>query len=245
MSNSSVNIVDITVLVLLLGSILSSYHSGFIKLVLQKFSFFGGVLISFIFTSPISTLIADLFQVRLKILDFVTNHINDAKLFSDTAEGSVTKAMENLNNLLDEMSILGKFTSDALQKLNVTELVQNGQYFKDELIEMLVNTIEVPVLLIIDVCVFFVLLLLGMLLCGMVSNILGSVVNSLPLIGTADHVLGGLFGILSGVAWGVIFVVVYSLASMFITDVNFISIDLVESSMVGQIVLSMFSNIGL
>lgn len=240
----NINVVDIVVLILILGSILSAYNAGFIRLVMQKFSFIGGLLIAFLLTSPISEFVANLIDVNGMIISFVTDHINEANLFADTAEGHITRGVEHLNNLLDDMSILGQFAQKALQELDVVSLINQG-YYKDELISMLVDVITTPVMVIVNACVFFVLLLLGILVCNLLSGIVGGVIESIPLVGTANQLLGGLFGIISGVAWSIIFVVVYCLLSMFVADSSLISLDVVQSSFVGKIVLDMFSSIGL
>lgn len=239
----NINVVDVIVVILILGSILSAYNVGFIRLVMQKFSFIGGLIIAFLMTSPIATFVADMVNVSGMVTNFVTEHINEANLFSDTAEGHITKGVEHLNNLLDDMSIMGQFAKNALEEMDVVSLINQG-YYKDELISMLVDVITVPVMLVINVCVFFVLLLVGIMVCNLLSGIIGGVIESLPLVGTANKVLGGLFGIIGGVAWSIIFVVVYCLLSTLVAGSELINIDMVQSSFVGKIVLDMFSSIG-
>lgn len=244
MSNSSINVVDILVLVIVLVSIFSAYKTGFTKLVLQKFSFFGGVICSFLFTSTVTTLVADAFDIHGKIVTFVTKHINEAKLFSTNPDMSALKGVTNLNKMLDEMSILGKFTAKALKELDVVSLIDKGHY-KDELIKMIVDAVETPVMTIVNAVVFFVILLATMFIFSLLSGVINDIVNVIPLLGTTNHILGGLFGIINGLLWAVIFVVVYLLVCMFVTDITFISSDLVKSSIVGKFVLGIFSNIGL
>ena len=240
----NVNILDIITVLILIWSIISAYNQGFIKLILQKFSFLGGLILAFLLTSPLSKLVADVFSINAKITSFVTEHINEAKLFSDTTEGHITKGVEQLNNLLDNMSILGQFTKKALQDLDVVSLISSG-YYKNELIDMLVDTITTPVMLIVNVCVFFVLLLVGMLVLSMLSNIVSNVLGVIPLVGFANRLIGALFGIVGGIAWSVIFVVVYAFLSMFTSNSNIVNIAMVQGSFIGKIVLDMFTNLGL
>lgn len=244
MSNSAVNGIDIVVLIILLVSIHSAYTTGFAKLILQKFSFFGGVICSFIFTSTVTNIVADMFDIHGKIIAFVTKHINDAKLFSTSPDMSALKGVTNLSKVLDDMSVLGKFTSKALKDLDVVSLIDKGHY-KDELIKMIVDAVETPIMTIVNVIVFFLILLVSMFVFSLLSGAINSLINALPLLGTGNHILGGVFGIVNGVLWGVIFVVVYLLLCMFVTDVPFITVSWVQNSIVGEFVLGIFSNIGL
>jgi uncharacterized membrane protein required for colicin V production len=237
-------IVDIFIVLIIIACVVSSYKLGFIRFVIERFAFIGGLLISFFLTSPLSEIFADMCQVDARVNLYVVGYINESKLFATSEQGATVKGLEQLNALLDDMSVLGKFAKSALADVDIVSLVTGG-YYKDDLVNTLVDAVNTPIMLVINICVFFIVLILSMFILNMCSGVVGSVLEALPLIGGVNHFLGGLFGILSGAAWSVIFVVIFALICVFASETSFFNLDMVTNSLIGKMIWSVISSVTL
>lgn len=233
MQKVGLNLVDLAVALIMLGSIITAYKSGVIKLILNKASLIGGFILSALLTKPVSIGVAIAFNVKGKILDFVTGYV----------ESSALSTQDSLSGIVRDMGVFGKFVAKALADVDINQMQQTLN-FKQTLISTICGIVETPIMLMLNVCVFFLLLVIGGMLINLASGVLNGLVSALPLIGGINHILGGLFGILGGVVWSVLFIIAFSVISTFIGDSTFINLGMVQSSFVGNIVLDMFSSIG-
>ncbi len=213
------NILDLILLVIFVGSILYGIRKGFIKALYRMIS----LVLAFGMTYYLYPIIAKIVLTQTKWHEKVAFNISEAFNFSDMFVGIVGKedefAMINQLKLPETIKMMLKESNNADGFGRV-----GASTFNEYISGMLAN-------MVINVLVFIVLFIVVLIVLAIVASIL-DLVAKLPVLHMTNKLAGGLLGFGLGFIISIVFI---GLLSLFMTLTNHQNLQqLVEGSMIAK-----------
>ena len=218
---STLNIIDIVILLILLLSLISGMYKGFLSSFLSTLGFGGAVVVAYKFSPQL----ANLFQSNNGLMNSLSYYLGAPELLAKLADTSVGEASRNSALLSDATNRLSNLpqalvtafrdnvTSQLFSKLNLTNL---GDYLSQTIIVSLVYVIS-----------FLLIFALCYVLASLIVNLFNNLLR-FPLLKHFDWLLGGVFGLARG---AVITMLVLTVVPMLLSlmDLNILD-DFIASS---------------
>ena len=181
---------DLILILLFALIVFLSYRRGFVRTVVELAGYILVCVIAFACTGPLSNWIYDTFMAEP-----VTNAVADA-IETQVGDSAAVAAGDFWSQLPD-------FVIQGAESFGITEeglagVLQNGMDSSQDIAQAVTAYVAKPILAgLTQVILILVLFLLGMILVRFLARLIDRVFQ-LPVIGTANRVLGGVLGLFKG-----------------------------------------------
>ncbi len=186
-----VNIIDLIFIVIAIVIVVLSARKGFVASCLDAFSVVISGFVSFKFFEPVAQWVYNLI-----VKDFMRTAL--VRAIEDTSKSA--SPAEKLNVMLAELPE-GAVKLAQGMGINVNTLVskinQSLASNEDVFIDTFSNEVVYPVMIFVtEIVVFIVLMIVSCLLIRAISNFFSDKLKKVPVIGSADTLLGGALGVI-------------------------------------------------
>ncbi len=187
------NVIDIVIILIAVALIALSAKKGFVASCLDTLSLTISSIVSYKFCSTISDAMYDLFIKDLLKTNF--KQTLDDLSASATLDEKITAMLQSLPETARKLA-----TSMGVNVNGFTGSVVNSQMDDEALIEQMASSMVYDIMIkFVEVIVFIALFILIAVIVRFISNFFSHNLEKIPVIGTADTILGGIFGVAKAV----------------------------------------------
>lgn len=186
---------DLLVVAVVAFCALMAYHKGFLNAVVRLVGTVGALALSLVYSAPAARLVYENFFEQ-RVLNAVTENIGR---FGEPGTEAFAEGMKALVESLPPVfaQAIQSDTSGMFEEWYGKALTSGAETLSASLAESVIGPIAVGLLQAVAFCLLFgVSMLLVNLLAGMLRG-----VNKIPLVGTVNALLGGVFGAAQGMLY--------------------------------------------
>lgn len=195
LSQVGLNGCDAIILLFLLVLFFIGIKRGFVRELAKLIS----LAASFIVAKIGATMLEPMVFEKLNISNNI--HHKLASIVSEVNLSTVATVREDLEVGLQNMKGFNSILKYVpLDKFEITDIVQKGaENMEEQLVNALYTNIEPLLHKFLSVFVFVVAFFVLLIIFGIITRFIASAIESLPLIGSANALLGGIVGIVKGI----------------------------------------------
>lgn len=225
-------ILDIILLILILSTAYLGYRKGFVRSVSSLLATVVSFISAYILSRPLAGFIYETLNIRDKMVDTIKPTINEqvysATILSEHTDGALdTTQVENLiepiKEAISKVSVLTRnsVVSEEVAKVLIrdndiaTMMADPRADMVNTITEGLVNSLEGVIMVILSSIVLAIIFFLLRAIIGIITRALTSIFDAIPLFGTTNRLLGVVVGMLKGILYSFVIVMMfYSVTSI-------------------------------
>ncbi len=202
-------VIDLILIALFAGIVYASYKKGFVASLIGIVAYIAALFVAMTFSVGLVSYSYNNF-VRDRLVTAVSDKLSSATNF----EGALEAFPDYITNAIGSF---GVNSQEIVEQVN-SKLADNTQQISQEVAEEIVDLIAHPIVTTVLRSLFFlVLFIVCLFVFKFVGKRLGRLVNKIPIVGTANALLGALLGVVKG---AVIVMIICALTYMILPSVE-------------------------